>query len=245
MDEELASASGGRTGARVMVVDDEPDIGALVGELLRDEGHAVRAVTDSAQALDAFADFHPDLVTLDVMMPSIDGISLCLELRRASDVPILFLSAKQEPPDKVVGLRMGADDYLGKPFDADELVARVEALLRRSQGRGREAGPAQLRFGRFVVDLASVQAVAGDRQVPLTPSEFRLLRALASDPGRVFAREELLASVFDYRKGGGTRLVDVHVGRLRRKLEAAGVSDVTIGTKRGFGYVLRAPPGAG
>ena len=128
----------------------------------------------------------------DVRHPSLDGISLCLELRRNSDVPILFISARKDPPDRVVGLRIGADDYMAKPFDTEELVARVDALLRRS-GMSKEAASArQLRFGRFVIDLGSVQAVAGDEQVQLTPTEFKLLRTLAGEPGRVFTRDDLL-----------------------------------------------------
>ena len=122
-----------QSGARIMVVDDDADIANLIGEVLRDEGFVTRVVSDSRQALDAFREFQPDLATLDVMMPSVDGISLCLQLRTDSDVPILFLTAKRDPPDRVVGLRIGADDYMGKPFDNDELVARVEARLRRTR----------------------------------------------------------------------------------------------------------------
>ena len=170
-----------------MVVDDDADIANLIGEVLRDGGYVTRVVSDSRQALDAFEQFQPALVTLDVMMPSVDGISLCLQLRKSTDVPILFLSAKKDPPDRVVGLRIGADDYLGKPFDNDELVARVEALLRRSRRPTMRADDTQLRFGRFVIDLASVQAIAGDKQIALTPTEFKLIRTLAAEPGRVMA----------------------------------------------------------
>jgi two-component system response regulator MtrA len=225
-------------GGRILVVDDDRDVAELVGTVLGEAGHEVRAITDSRQAIDAFNDFRPDLVTLDVLMPSLDGISLCLELRRNSDVPILFVSAKDEPPDRVVGLRIGADDYLGKPFDNDELAARVEALLRRDRVRGDHPKDRQLRFGSFIIDLASLQAIAGDRQLPLTPTEFKLLRTLAREPGRVFTRDDLLVGVWNYEPGSDTRLVDVHVGRLRKKLEQAGVSAVSIETARGFGYRL-------
>jgi two-component system OmpR family response regulator/two-component system alkaline phosphatase synthesis response regulator PhoP len=177
-------------------------------------------------------------VTLDVMMPSLDGISLCLELRRNSEVPILFVSAKKDPPDRVVGLRIGADDYMSKPFDTEELVARVDALLRRSSMSKDASGARQMRFGRFVIDLASVQAVAGEQQVQLTPTEFKLLRTLASEPGRVFTRDDLLTGVWGYEPGSDTRLVDVHVGRLRKKLEDVQVIEVQIETARGFGYRL-------
>jgi two-component system response regulator MtrA len=219
-----------------MVVDDEPDIAELIGEVLREEGYTVRVVNDSKQAVEVFDDFGPGLVTLDVMMPSVDGISLCLQLRKNSDVPILFLSAKQDPPDRVVGLRIGADDYMGKPFDNDELVARIEALFRRS--RPSANADRQMRFGRFVIDLASVQAIAGERQLPLTPTEFKLLRTLAAEPGRVFSRDDLLSGVWSYEPGSDTRLVDVHVGRLRKKLQDCDVREVEIETSRGFGYKL-------
>ncbi len=227
-----------KTGGRVMIVEDDRDIGTLVANVLAEESYQTHVVTDSRQALEEFERFRPDLVTLDVMMPSLDGISLCLELRRNSDVPILFLSAKGDPPDRVVGLRVGADDYMGKPFDNDELVARVEALLRRSQMSHETTGGKQLRFGRFVIDLGSVQAVAGDHQVQLTPTEFKLLRTLAGEPGRVFTRDDLLTGVWGYEPGSDTRLVDVHVGRLRKKLEDAGVREIAIETARGFGYRL-------
>lgn len=232
------SAHTGPQNARVMIVDDDLDIANLIGEVLRDEGHTVKVVSDSRQALEAFREFQPDIVTLDVMMPSVDGISLCLQLRKDSEVPVLFLSAKKDPPDRVVGLRIGADDYMGKPFDNDELVARIEALLRRSRQPLTASINRQLRFGRFVIDLASVQAIAGETQIPLTPTEFKLLRTLAAEPGRVFSRDDLLTGVWGYEPGSDTRLVDVHVGRLRKKLQDIGVEEVQIETSRGFGYRL-------
>lgn len=227
--------------ARVLVVDDEEAIAATVSELLTEEGYAVRTVTDSRKAVETFSAFHPDLVILDVLMPSVDGISLCLQLRRESDVPVLFLSAKREAPDRVVGLRIGADDYVGKPFDNDELLARIGALLRRGRAT-RNGEAAQMRFGRFVIDLASVQAIAGETHIPLTPTEFKLLRTLANEPGRVFSRDDLLTTVWGYEPGSDTRLVDVHVGRLRKKLQEAGVSEIAIETSRGFGYRLTQRP---
>ncbi len=225
--------------ARILVVDDEADIANLLGTVLREEGFSVRVITDSRQALDAFNAFKPDLMSLDVMMPSVDGISLCLQLRKETDIPILFVSAKSDPPDRVVGLRIGADDYMGKPFDNNELVARVEALLRRrSYPAVAERDRRQLRFGVFVVDLGSVQAVRGETALPLTPTEFKLLKTLASEPGRVFTRDDLLTGVWGYEPGSDTRLVDVHVGRLRKKLQDGGVTEVSIETSRGFGYKL-------
>ena len=225
--------------ARILVVDDEADIANLLGTVLREEGFAVRVVTDSRQAVDVFDSFRPDLVTLDVMMPSVDGISLCLQLRKESDVPIVFVSAKSDPPDRVVGLRIGADDYMGKPFDNNELVARVEALLRRrSYAAIGERDRRQIRFGRFIIDLGSVQAIRGESALPLTPTEFKLLKTLGAEPGRVFTRDDLLSGVWGYEPGSDTRLVDVHVGRLRKKLQDGGVVEVSIETARGFGYKL-------
>src|SRR5260370_24879369 len=138
--------------ARILVVDDESDIATLLGTVLREEGFSVRVATDSRQALAVFNSSRPELVSLDVMMPSVDGISLCLQLRKETDVPILFVSAKSDPPDRVVGLRIGADDYMGKPFDNNELVARAEALLRRrSYAPIAARDRPQLRFGRCTV----------------------------------------------------------------------------------------------
>ncbi len=221
-----------------MIVEDDPDIATLVSNVLAEEGYATHIVTDSRQALDTFDRIHPDVVTLDVMMPSFDGISLCLELRRGSDVPILFISARKDPPDRVVGLRIGADDYMAKPFDTEELVARVDALVRRAGVSQGSADDRQMRFGRFVIDIGSVQAIAGEQQVQLTPTEFKLLRTLATDPGRVYTRNDLLTGVWGYEPGSDTRLVDVQVGRLRKKLEEARVTEVQIETSRGFGYRL-------
>src|SRR5438128_11692700 len=157
LDQETAPASRrDALGGRILVVGDDRDVARLVSTVLEEAGHEVKAITDARQAMDTFNEFHPDLVTLDVLMPAVDGISLCLELRRNSDVPVLFLSAKDNPPDRVVGLRVGADGYLGKPFDNDELAARVEALLRRQRIRPDNHRHRQLRYGRFIIDLASM-----------------------------------------------------------------------------------------
>ena len=238
IEPQRAATMTARQTAKVMIVEDDQDIATLVSDVLAEEGYATEIVTDSRLALSTFDRVKPDVVTLDVMMPSLDGISLCLELRRSSEVPILFISARKDPPDRVVGLRIGADDYMSKPFDTDELVARVEALLRRSHMSKDANGAQQIRFGRFVIDLGSVQAVAGEEQVQLTPTEFKLLRTLAADPGHVFTRDDLLTGVWGYEPGSDTRLVDVHVGRLRKKLEDAKVTEVQIETARGFGYRL-------
>src|SRR5437762_12535990 len=188
-----AAIAPSHTGARVMIVEDDRDIAMLLSSILAEEGYATPVVTDSRQAADTFERVRPDVVTLDVMMPSLDGISLRLELRLNIDIPILFISAKKEPPDRVVGLRVGADDYIGKPFDNDELLARIEALLRRSQMSHEGTGAKQLRFGRFVIDSGSVQAIAGERQGQLTPTELQRPRTRAGGPARVRTRDDLLA----------------------------------------------------
>ncbi|HYK97030.1 MAG TPA: response regulator transcription factor [Candidatus Acidoferrales bacterium] len=238
LDQQRAPTAAPARHGRVMIVEDDRDIATLVSDVLAEEGYQPHIVTDPRQAVETFERLRPDVVTLDVMMPGLDGISLCLDLRRNSDVPILFVSAKKDPPDRVVGLRMGADDYISKPFDTEELVARVDALLRRAAMSHDGGAERQLRFGRFVIDLGSVQAVAGEQQVQLTPTEFKLLRTLAGEPGRVFTRDDLLTGVWGYEPGSDTRLVDVHVGRLRKKLEDAKVAEVQIETSRGFGYRL-------
>ena len=238
LDQQRAPSATPARHGRVMIVEDDRDIATLVSDVLAEEGYQPHIVTDPRQAVETFERLRPDVVTLDVMMPGLDGISLCLDLRRNSDVPILFVSAKKDPPDRVVGLRMGADDYISKPFDTEELVARVDALLRRAAMSHDGGAERQLRFGRFVIDLGSVQAVAGEQQVQLTPTEFKLLRTLAGEPGRVFTRDDLLTGVWGYEPGSDTRLVDVHVGRLRKKLEDAKVAEVQIETSRGFGYRL-------
>ena len=226
---------------RVLLADDEGTITSELGPLLERSGFDVTIAHDGDEALGLIAHERPDLLVLDVLMPAVDGISLCLQLRKETDVPVLFVSAKSEPPDRVVGLRIGADDYMGKPFDNNELVARVEALLRRrSYAALAERDRRQLRFGLFIIDLGSVQAIHGDAALPLTPTEFKLLKTLAGEPGRVFTRDDLLSGVWGYEPGSDTRLVDVHVGRLRKKLIDGGVMEVQIETARGFGYKLTA-----
>jgi DNA-binding response OmpR family regulator len=220
---------------RIMVVDDDADLAALVAALLRDAGHVADVVSDPRRALAACAELWPDLVILDVMMPGVDGITLCRQIRQLSDVPILFLSAKNGPSDRVIALRLGADDYVGKPFDTKELVTRVETLLRRARGSARE----QLGVGSLVIDRPGLRALAAGRPIALTPIEFKLLCKLMEAPDRVVGRVDLLAHVW----GAGllapnARVLDVHIGRLRRKLHDAGVQDVRIETKASTGYAL-------
>ncbi len=223
---------------KVLVVDSDEVSARAVDDLLSREGYETEFVANSNQAIGAITVFQPDLIILEVVMPGVDGISLCLQIRRESDVPIMFLTTRREPPDRVVGLRIGADDYMGKPYDADELLARVAALLRRRVSKGSSSAQAQLRFGKLIIDLASVQVVNGEHPIHLTPTEFKLLLTFAKKPGEVYTREELLWSVWGYEPGSDTRLVDVHVARLRKKLQDASVTEVTVEAARGFGYKL-------
>lgn len=227
-------------GSKIMVVDDDKDIANILGAVLEDNGYRPYLVTDPRKAVEIFNEFQPDLITLDVMMPSVDGVSLCLKIREKSNVPVLFLSAKQDAPDRVVGLRIGADDYMGKPFNNDELVARVEALLRRSRriAPAEDATPIKICFGDLCIDTASVQMTKNGETIALTPTEFKLIKTLASKPNEVFTREQLLPTVWGYDPSTTSRLIDVHVGRLRKRLIEAGINEFEIETSRGFGYRL-------
>ena len=232
-----------RSGARVLVVEDDPDVGAVVASVLSEEGYSTHLVTDPRQAIETFEHIRPDIVTLDVMMPNVDGLTLCLEMRRISDVPVLFISAKGEPPDRTVGLRLGADDYIGKPFDTEELVARVNALVRRAAPLREPQTPRELRFGSFMIDLGSVRAIADGEMLQLTPTEFKLLRHFMANPGRVLTQEEILEGVWGYDADVGGDLVKLNVSRLRRKLTQDGKSREVIQTVPGVGYLFRGAEG--
>ncbi|MGH7776106.1 MAG: response regulator [Candidatus Dormibacterales bacterium] len=225
-------------GRRVLVVDDEDHIVELARLYLTREGFQVDSVGDGAQALTVFSQMKPDLVVLDIMLPGVDGLSICREIRKSSQVPIIMLTARDEITDKVVGLEVGADDYLTKPFHPQELVARAKALLRRASSEPGQ--PPVIRAGTIEVDLLRHEVRAKDAKVQLRPKEFDLLALLARNPGRVFQRGELLDLVWGYDFPGYTRTVDVHVQQLREKLGAAGVTDPSVQTVWGVGYKLEA-----
>ena len=222
--------------SKVLVVDDESHIVELARIYLTREGYEVEGVADGAQALTRFAQVKPDLVVLDIMLPGVDGISICKEIRKQSQVPIIMLTARDEVTDKVVGLEVGADDYLTKPFHPQELVARAKALLRRA--RIEPDAPKLIRAGKLEVDLERHEVRHGQAKVQLRPKEFDLLALLSRHPGRVFQRSELLDLVWGYDFPGYTRTVDVHVQQLREKLAAAGMTDPSIQTVWGVGYRL-------
>ncbi len=229
-------------GERILVVEDEANIVNLVRAYLEREGFAVRTVSDGRAALQQVHAARPDLIILDLMLPGIDGLEVCRRVRQESDVYIIMLTAKAEESDRIVGLELGADDYLTKPFSPRELVARVKAVLRRRRegdsasgqaGRG-ESGV--IVAGPLTIDLARRRVTKGGQSIDLTTLEFDLLRALAGDPGIVFSRAQLLQRVWGYDYIGDERVVDVHIGLLRKKIEADPSEPVLLKTVRGVGY---------
>jgi DNA-binding response OmpR family regulator len=224
------------SGHTVLVVDDEDHIVELARLYLSREGYQIEAVRDGGEALARFGQLKPDLVVLDLMLPNLDGLTICREIRKQSQVPIIMLTARDEITDKVVGLELGADDYLTKPFHPQELVARAKALVRRA--RLEPDQPRLIRAGSLEVDLERHEVRSGEARLVLRPKEFDLLALLARHPGRVFQRAELLDLVWGYDFPGYTRTVDVHVQQLREKLAQGSVSDPAIQTVWGVGYKL-------
>src|SRR5437879_10278545 len=222
--------------SKILVVDDEKHILELARLYLTREGYEVEGVGDGAQAVARFSQIKPDLVILDIMLPGVDGLTICKEIRKQSQVPIIMLTARDEVTDKVVGLEVGADDYLTKPFHPQELVARAKALLRRA--RLEPDQPKLIRAGKLEVYLDRHEVRQGIAKVQLRPKEFDLLALLARHPGRVFQRSELLDLVWGYDFPGYTRTVDVHVQQVREKLAAAKILDPSIQTVWGVGYRL-------
>ncbi|MFE5775155.1 MULTISPECIES: MtrAB system response regulator MtrA [Brachybacterium] len=220
------------TSSRILVVDDDHAIAEMVGIVLRGKGFDVVTTADGASALDAFDRLHPDLVLLDLMLPGMDGIEVCRRLRRHSGVPILMLTARSDTADVVEGLEAGADDYLTKPFEPDELVARIKARVRRSEAPSTE----QLSVGDLSIDVDGHEVRRDGEKIPLTPLEFELLVQLARRPWQVFTRETLLKEVWGYRHSADTRLVNVHVQRLRSKIEIDPEHPRIVVTVRGVGY---------
>ena len=224
-------------GTRILTVEDDERIRTAVKMALEDEGWDVVEAESGEQAVEVFAAQPTDVVLIDLMLPGIDGFELCRTIRRQSDVPILMVTARTDTHDVVAGLEAGADDYVTKPFQPKELSARIRALLRRA--RPAESGNPHLRFGDLeVIPAEGVVRSAGD-DVHLTKTEFRLLCELASAPGRVFSREQLLERVWGYDYFGDGRLVDVHVRRLRTKVEPDAANPRHVVTVRGLGYKLQ------
>jgi len=224
-------------GTRILTVEDDERIRTAVKMALEDEGWVVEEAETGEAALEAFARHPSDVVLIDIMLPGVDGFEVCRSLRRTSDVPIVMVTARADTHDVVAGLEAGADDYLTKPFAPKELSARIRALMRRA--RKPESGTTTMRFGDLeIIPDAGVVRRAGT-ELHLTKTEFRLLCELASSPGRVFSREVLLERVWGYGYFGDGRLVDVHVRRLRTKIESDPANPRHVATVRGLGYKLQ------
>ncbi|MDR7406272.1 MAG: response regulator transcription factor [Armatimonadota bacterium] len=220
---------------RVLVVDDDEAILSLLGSYLAREGFEVQTAGDGEAALAAARTSRPDVVVLDVLLPGLDGLEVLRRLRAEGEPYVILLTAKAEEADRVVGLELGADDYVTKPFSPRELVARIRAVLRRGRGRA-EVPEAPLVFPRLRIDPARREVWRDGERVYLTPLEFDLLRALASFPGRVWTREQLIERVWGHDYFGDERVVDAHIKELRRKLQDDPARPSFIGTVRGVGY---------
>ena len=224
--------------SRILVVDDDVALAEMIGIVLEAEGFAIATCSDGSGALAAFRASNPDLILLDLMLPGLDGIEVCRQIRRESDVPIVMLTARTDTSDVVAGLEAGADDYVAKPFKPKELVARIRARLR---GRD-DSGDEKLSINDVEIDVPGHEVMRGGEAISLTPLEFDLLVALARAPWKVFSREELLEQVWGYRHAADTRLVNVHIQRLRSKIERDPEKPEVVITVRGVGY--RAGAGA-
>ncbi len=225
---------------KILVVDDEPHIVELVKYNLAREGYSVLTAHDGSEAVTKVRQERPDLIILDIMLPYIDGLEVCRQLRRESSVPIIMLTAKGGELERVVGLEVGADDYVTKPFSPRELVARVRAILRRATAEAAPTGGGPLRGGDLVLDPSTHEVTLHGRAVELTAKEFELLRLLLGHPNRVFTRDFLLEHIWGYDYYGSTRTVDMHISRLREKIEDTPAAPTYIVTVRGVGYKFKA-----
>ncbi|WP_228551896.1 MtrAB system response regulator MtrA [Mumia zhuanghuii] len=232
MDGKEAVKDGGRYNGRILVVDDDRALAEMLTIVLRAEGFDTSVASTGTAALDAFRSYSPDLVLLDVMLPGMNGIDVAKLIRAESGVPIVMLTAKSDTVDVVLGLESGADDYVVKPFKPKELIARVRARTRVHQ----QSEPELLTIGDLQIDVRGHTVVRGEQELSLTPLEFDLLVCLARSPRQVFTREVLLERVWGYRHAADTRLVNVHVQRLRSKVEPDPDNPTVIVTVRGVGY---------
>ena len=224
----------------ILVVDDEPVLRETLAEALDADGFRVVTAADGRDALTRFREHQPDLVVLDLMLPELSGIEVCRIIRAESGVPIVMLTAKTSELDKVVGLELGADDYVTKPFSLRELSARIRALLRRTEQLAEAPAPL-VELGALTVDLAGHRLLRDGERVPLKPKVFELLAYLLRHPGQVLTREQLLEHVWGYDYAGETRTVDVHIHWLRAAIEPDPVDPAYLHTVRGVGYVFRRP----
>nr|WP_316641085.1 response regulator [uncultured Roseateles sp.] len=226
----------------ILVVEDEPKIAALLCDYLRAAGYTASSLDDGLQALQAIRAQPPAVLLLDVMLPGMDGLTLCREVRAFSGLPILMISARVDELDRLLGLELGADDYLCKPFSPREVVARVRALLRRAEGRlTGAAAVTRVTVGGFAIDDAGQRLYWGEQPLPLTPLEFRLMRLMLSQPGRVFARAQLLEQMHEDFRDVSDRVIDSHVKNIRRKLDHLQPPQDCISAVYGVGYRLDLP----
>lgn len=223
---------------KILIVDDDENIANLISLYLTKECYETRIEHDGQSALDAFKEYAPNLILLDIMLPGLDGYEVCREIRRESKVPIIMLSAKTEVFDKVLGLELGADDYIIKPFDSKELVARVKAVLRRYTEAlapvEKKPDEKRVEYKDLIINLSNYEVIYKGKPVEMTPREIELLYFLASSPNQVFTREQLLDHIWGYEYAGDTRTVDVHIKRIREKI--ADTDQWSIGTVWSVGY---------
>lgn len=220
---------------RILVVDDDKNICELLRLYLEKDGYKVRMAYDGLQAVEVFSNFNPDLVLLDILLPKADGWSVCRQIRKQSQAPIIMITAKGETFDKVLGLELGADDYIVKPFDTKEVLARIKAVLRRTSAQPETLETKEVVYDKLLVNLTNYELKIKGKLVDAPPKEMELLFHLASNPNRVYTRDQLLDEVWDFEYFGDSRTVDVHIKRLRSKLE--GVSDKwNLKTVWGVGY---------
>ena len=229
--------TGPMTAPRILVVDDEPNIRDLLVTSLKFAGFQVKAVGNGAQTISAVLEEEPDLIVLDVMLPDMNGFSVTKRLRSAGyTAPILFLTAKDETEDKITGLNVGGDDYVTKPFSLDEIVARIQAILRRTMQADEES---IIRAGELTMDQDTHDVLVDDVSIDLSPTEFKLLRYLMLNPNRVLSKAQILDHVWEYDFNGDAGIVESYISYLRRKLDQFSDEPI-IQTKRGFGYMLKA-----
>ena len=220
----------------ILVIEDDPGIARIVSLYLERDGHRVTAIGDGLAGLRAARESTPDLIVLDLMLPRLDGMEVCRTLRAESDVPIIMATARVDEEDRLAGLDSGADDYILKPFSPRELAARVRAVLRRTARQTAAAGPSLIEYDGLTIDRKARTVQRGDAQPSLTPTEFRLLVLLATEPGRVFTRDQIIDGVFGYDFDGFDRTVDVHIANLRRKIEPDARKPRYVHTVHGVGY---------
>ncbi|MBO4432020.1 MAG: response regulator transcription factor [Clostridia bacterium] len=204
---------------KILIVDDDSNICELLRMYLNKDGFDTAIATNGEEAIDLVIKYKPDLILLDIMMPKLDGWQVCREVRKTSEVPIIMLTAKGEVFDKILGLELGADDYISKPFDTKEVLARIKAVLRRSNEKSKRNAIKEVRFDKLVINLTNYELIVDGNRIDTPPKELELIFHLASNPNRVYTRDQLLDEVWGFDYYGDSRTVDVHVKRLREKLE--------------------------